>query len=158
MKWVRRVFFCCFFFFGVERKMCESQCLLFFVFLWDRCGERDLDFAVFRSGDGDRERLDHLGDLFLSRQEEVMKWLQINASVQCVMWKCSFWHLPWGWNAPGLWSLVVGLSAPSCFPVSVLTSSAFLSFPSVLLWPAFGLGRRFLVQVFIFFELLWQMR
>lgn len=41
----------------------QSQCLLFFAFLWERCGDRDLDLPALRSGDGDRERLDHLGDL-----------------------------------------------------------------------------------------------
>lgn len=49
----------------MTRSRVESQCLLFFLFLWERCGDRDLDFPDFRSGDGDRERLDHLGDRVL---------------------------------------------------------------------------------------------
>lgn len=40
----------------------KSQCLLFFVFLWERCGDRDLDFRAFLSGDGDRDLFNHLGD------------------------------------------------------------------------------------------------
>lgn len=48
----------------------ESQCLLFFAFLWERCGDRDLDFTVFRFGDGDRECLDHLGDLVLLEKKQ----------------------------------------------------------------------------------------
>ena len=49
----------------MTRSRGESQCLLFFAFLWERCGDRDLDLPAFRFGDGDRERLDHLGDLVL---------------------------------------------------------------------------------------------
>lgn len=43
-----------------------SQCLLFFAFLCERWGDRDLDLPALWSGDGDRERwerLDRLGDL-----------------------------------------------------------------------------------------------
>ena len=40
-----------------------DQCLLFFVFLWERCGDRELDLLhVFLAGEGDRDRLDFLGD------------------------------------------------------------------------------------------------
>lgn len=40
-----------------------SQCLLFFAFLCEPRGDRDLDLPALWSGDGDRERLDRLGDL-----------------------------------------------------------------------------------------------
>lgn len=43
-----------------------DQCLLFFVFLWERCGDRELDLLhVFLAGEGDRDRLDFLGDFDL---------------------------------------------------------------------------------------------
>lgn len=48
-----------------EATAAQSQCLLFFAFLWERWGDRDLDLPALRSGDGDRDRLDRLGDFFL---------------------------------------------------------------------------------------------
>lgn len=48
----------------VDRSTAElSQCLLFFAFLCEPRGDRDLDLPALWSGDGDRERLDRLGDL-----------------------------------------------------------------------------------------------
>lgn len=46
-----------------ERHRPQDQCLLFLVFLWERCGDRELDLLhVFLAGEGDRDRLDFLGD------------------------------------------------------------------------------------------------
>lgn len=38
------------------------QCLLFLVFLCERCGDRDEDLQDLCCGDGDRERFDFRGD------------------------------------------------------------------------------------------------
>lgn len=54
----------------------SGQCLLFFAFLWERCGDRDLDLLAFWSGDGDRERLDRLGD-FVLRSEKMPDQLYV---------------------------------------------------------------------------------
>lgn len=67
-----------------SRVMDESQCLLFFAFLWERCGDRDLDFLVFRSGDGDRERLDHLGDLVLFKKDWKLTDWQKDVMDECI--------------------------------------------------------------------------
>ena len=48
---------------GCVRSKVEDQCLFFFVFLWERCGERELDLHTFLAGEGDRDLFDLLGDL-----------------------------------------------------------------------------------------------
>lgn len=65
-----------------------SQCLLFFDFLWERCGERDLDFFALWSGDGDRERLDRLGDFVLLVRKHNDRFDDANAGTyHCDLWK-----------------------------------------------------------------------
>lgn len=47
---------------GARGMRWDGQCLLFFAFLWERCGDLELDLHDRRLGDGERERLDFFGD------------------------------------------------------------------------------------------------